>query len=770
MAGQDIDERIEKLSEALVFAELSDLKSLADIHTQFEELGKWAEGKSQEKVVQAIAAATDIIENIILDEVDDPAASMEVVIKTVGSLQSILRDDRDPDEVEFPKELGIEKDREDLSESDVLSGKAVDGTEVLDENAGKGETAAKEAKQSEPSEQKPAEPKPLEGDLDLLGDFVGEALEHLEGADVHLLTIETDPKNDEALNSVFRAFHTIKGVSGFLALDEIGSIAHTAENLLDKARKSELELAGTAIDVTFDAVDMLKDMVGILRGCIESGAPLPGEPLLPALVARINAVIAGDVGDEGPDFDEQAEAEGKRIGEILVESGAASQDTVNKALLKQSQSSGSPSKLGELLVKEGDVQAKEVAKALRVQKGGQGTKLKDSVKVDAERLDHLVDMIGELVIAESMVCQSDELKETASEQLSKNLSQLDKITRELQEIGTSLRMMPIKPIFQKMARLSRDLSRKAGKRIEFSTTGEDTELDKTVIDKIGDPLVHMVRNAVDHGIETTDERVKSGKSKVGHVELRAYHKGGNIYIEIEDNGRGIDSEIIMAKAVERGLVESGDKLSEREVFSLLFLPGFSTAKKVTDVSGRGVGMDVVKRNIDSLGGHVEIRSKKGKGSVFTIRLPLTLAIIDGMVVKVASERYIIPTLSITSSMRPTDSELETVLNKGEMLSLQGELIPLFRLGRLFGLEGANDNPTEALVVIVEGGGKRTALLTDEILGQQQIVIKTLGESMKGISGISGGAIMADGRVGLILDVEGLVRLAHMDESAFAAQA
>jgi len=305
------------------------------------------------------------------------------------------------------------------------------------------------------------------------------------------------------------------------------------------------------------------------------------------------------------------------------------------------------------------------------------------------------------------------------------------------------------------------LSHKTNKPIEFVLSGEDTELDKAVVDKIGDPLVHMMRNAVDHGIEESKEkRRQANKPETGRIELRAFHKGGNILIEIEDDGRGLDREAILAKSRERGLIRDGDSLSEREIFNMIFEPGFSTAKKITEVSGRGVGMDVVKRNIESLRGQVDIRSEFGKGSVFTIRLPLTLAIIDGMVVRVGNERYIIPTLSIIQSLQPRRSDLTTVMDRGEMLKLQGRLVPLFRLGRLFRLKRNEPDPTEALTVVVEDNEKLAGLIVDELIGQQQIVIKSIGEIFQGLPGIAGGAILPDGRVGLILDVGGLVRLAN----------
>lgn len=668
------------------------------------------------------------------------------------------------------------------------------------------------------------EPRPLEGDRDLLSEFVAEAREHLEAADLHLLTLETEPKNEEALNAVFRAFHTIKGVAGFLALQEVQSLAHEAENLLDRARKGELELVDAAIDITFDAVDMLKSLIQSVRTALDGDGMLAGEPALPELVREIKSIASGKVDVRQEKFELPRSAPGEKLGqilvgegaatpeavaralerqkcetktkkigevlvgagvvsedtlelalevkgadpglgktgEILVEMGAASAEQIDDALRTQSEMAESP-KVGELLVQSGEVGAKDVAQAVRSQRMQQqpAAQVREPVKVDANRLDLLVDTIGELVIAESMVVQSTEMQSGASTELARHLSQLDKITRELQEMGTSLRMVPIRSTFQKMARLVRDLGKKSGKQVEFTTAGEDTELDKTVVDKIGDPLVHMVRNAVDHGLEgSAADRVKVGKPPVGHVELRAFHKGGCIYVEIEDDGRGLDRDRILAKAKEKGIIREGDQLTDREIWNLVFVPGFSTAQKVTDVSGRGVGMDVVKRNIEALRGQVEIQTSLGKGSVFSIRLPLTLAIIDGMVVRVGSERYIIPTLSIVMSLRPSEEQLSTVVNRGEMLKIQGRLLPLFRLVRLFGLHDAIDDMREGIVVVVEDEGRQTGILVDEILGQQQIVIKSLGEALQGIPGIAGGAIMPDGTVGLILDVGGLVRLAN----------
>jgi two-component system chemotaxis sensor kinase CheA len=313
-----------------------------------------------------------------------------------------------------------------------------------------------------------------------------------------------------------------------------------------------------------------------------------------------------------------------------------------------------------------------------------------------------------------------------------------------------------------MARLARDVARKLGKNVNFLTEGEDTEIDRNLVDIINDPLVHMVRNAVDHGIETPDVRRAGGKSEQGAVRIAAYHSAGSVVVEISDDGKGLDRDVLLKKARERGLIGDTGDFSDREVFNLIFEPGFSTAQVVTDVSGRGVGMDVVKKNIEQLHGTVEIKSEKGAGSVFRMSLPLTLAIIDGMVIRVGRETYVIPTVSIIRSVKPALSDIATVFQQGEMLRLQGQLIPLYRMSRIYGIEDAQDDLQKAIVVVVEDEDRRAGLVIDELVSRQQVVIKSLGEALKNIPGISGGAIMPDGRVGLILDVGGLLRFATPD--------
>lgn len=667
------------------------------------------------------------------------------------------------------------------------------------------------------------EPQPLQGDPDLLHEFCAEAMEHLDNADVHLLTLETAPTEEDALNAVFRAFHTIKGVAGFLALEAVQRLAHEAESMLDRARKGELVLAGPAIDASFSSVDMLKRLIGQVRHALESGGPLLPEPGVASLIAEIQLAATGagarlatteippsqkPLGEilieEGRASEDAIDAalseqenlpQERKLGEILVQNmvtssaridqslaiqqshpdnpklgevlrglGAISDEELGGALEQQGQAPKRP-KVGEILVRSGAASARDVAQALRAQEaaregGASRVQVREAVKVDADRLDLLVDMIGELVIAESMVVQSAEMRSLASTALERQLGLLDKITRELQEMAMSLRMVPVRPTFQKMARLVRDLAKKSGKPVEYKMVGEDTELDKSVVDKIGDPLVHMVRNAVDHGLEgSADERIAAGKTPTGTVVLRAFHQGGSIHLQIQDDGRGLDRDRIIAKAMERGLIKSADGLSDRDVWNLIFEPGFSTAAKVTEVSGRGVGMDVVRRNIEALRGEVEIRSEKGAGTTFTIKLPLTLAIIDGMVIRVGTERFAVPTLSIVLSLRPKSGEVESVAGRGEMIKLRDKLIPVMRLQELFQLPGPKVSTHEGIVLVVENDGKQTGLLIDEMLGQQQIVIKSLGATLQGTPGVAGGAIMPDGRVGLILDVGGLIKLA-----------
>jgi len=380
--------------------------------------------------------------------------------------------------------------------------------------------------------------------------------------------------------------------------------------------------------------------------------------------------------------------------------------------------------------------------------------------VDTAKLDMLVDAVGELVIAQAMVGLHPKIHE--DDKLLRSVSQVNKIVRDVQETAMAMRMVPIGQTFQKMRRVVRDVARKAGKLVDLVLSGEDTELDKNVIQQISDPLVHLVRNAIDHGIETPDVRRQLGKPETGQVHLHAAHEGDSIVIEIRDDGRGLDRDRILAKGLEKGLIRPDEALTDQQLFALILQPGFSTAEKVTDISGRGVGMDVVRRNVEQLRGKIEIQSAKGAGTTITIRLPLTLAIIDGMLVRVGRERMIIPTILIERSLRPTAQQIVSVQGRGQMLQVRGELCPLVQLAALLDY-GPPVDPCENLVVIVQTEGRKVALVVSELIGQQQVVIKSLSGQLKGLQGISGAAILGDGRVGLILEPGGVLALHNRRE-------
>ena len=450
----------------------------------------------------------------------------------------------------------------------------------------------------------------------------------------------------------------------------------------------------------------------------------------------------------------------KRVGEILLEEGVVTSGEISDGLAKQKP-------LGEILVEEKKVTPQQVDKALQKQKQlkkGEAA----SIRVDTEKIDKLINLVGELVITQSMITDLGE-KFTIDQLavLQERIVQLERNTRELQERVMSIRMMPIGSAFHRFPRLVRDLSGKSGKQIQLVMSGEETELDKTLIEAIGDPLTHLVRNSADHGLEGPEERVEAGKPERGTIRLHAYHDGGNICIAVEDDGRGLNRDKIIRKAVERGLIADGANMADEDVYQLIFRAGFSTADTITDVSGRGVGMDVVKRNIEGLGGAVGIESRPGKGSKLTLKLPLTLAIIDGMTVRVGQENYIIPLITVTESIRPKSSELQRITGKGEVVQLRGEWVPVVRLYEVFNTAPDFTDPSKALLVIVEAEGKRVAVLVDELTGQQQVVIKSLEENYRRIDAISGATILGDGQVALILDIPGLAKLARSGHTAAA---
>ena len=547
---------------------------------------------------------------------------------------------------------------------------------------------------------------PADADRELLPDFIMESHECIAGSEAALLRLEDEPDDVEAINTVFRAFHTVKGTSAFLGLARLTAFAHEAESLLSRVREREIAYTRSCADLALRSVDMLKE-----------------------LLASVEVALAGDGVLPTPDG----------YHELL------------HALAQYDPTNVMPSV---------PIKTAVATKTPRVESGNDAT-----IRVRTDRLDRLIDMVGELVIAQSMIA-GDELVSTGTRHaLHRKVTHASKIVRELQALSMSMRMVPLRTTFQKLTRVVRDTAVKAGKEVQFITDGNDVEIDRTLADVLGDPLVHMVRNAVDHGVEGPDERVRAGKAREGVVRLSAYHASGNVIVELVDDGRGLHREKLVQKAIEKGLIESDKGMSDSDVYALIFAPGFSTAETLTDLSGRGVGMDVVRRNLESIRGRVDIRSSPGNGTTFSIRLPLTLAVTDGMLVRVGAERFVVPLTNIHMSFRPEPSMLSTVAGKGEVVLLRGALMPIVRLHRLFDVADAIESPLDGLLMIVGDGDRRSALLVDELLGQQQVVAKTLGAALGKVPGVSGGAILGDGRVGLILDVNETIALERSSEMA-----
>ena len=563
----------------------------------------------------------------------------------------------------------------------------------------------------------------LEADGELLREFINESREHLDNIEQGVLVLEQRPENAQTLNTVFRAFHTFKGSAGFLNLVPINRLAHLLESLLDLARQGKLKINPAVIDLILRGRDVLRSFVEQIESQVNGSKPAaPIRIATAALKADVRAMLNLAVSG--------AAATPAHASSAPVASSAAREDTGAR----------------------GPAPAAPVAPATRSEQAA-------VVKVDTAKLDALLDMVGEMVIAQSLVAQDLGSIAGLNPRFARNMAQLSRITRELQRVGMSMRMVPIRGAFHKMARVVRDLGAKQHKQVQLVTSGEDTELDRGVVEELNDPLLHMIRNAGDHGVEAPAARAAAGKPAMATIHLRAYHQGGSIVLEVEDDGAGLDRKRILAKAVERGLVAPSAELSDEEVFSLIFAPGFSTAEKITDISGRGVGLDVVRSNIERLHGRVDIASTPGRGTLFKITLPLTLAIIDGLVVKVGGERYIIPTLSVRESFRPRPDMITRVQGAGEVVNVRGRLLPLLRLREYFGHAPAVAAPAEGIVVVVQSGTSCRCLLVDELLHKQEVVIKNLNELMiQKNRALAGAAIMGDGRVALILDVSSLIHL------------
>ncbi len=467
-----------------------------------------------------------------------------------------------------------------------------------------------------------------------------------------------------------------------------------------------------------------------------------------------NDIVIRDITENyDPDSADARIAE-KRIGEILLGKGVITENELNDVLNEQDQKNA---KLGDLVVSKGYATEKDVEHALVDQEKIKKKIETGTVRVDTAKLDNLLNLLGEIVIGQSAISRlADDMSEEQSFMLKNALYGMERTTREFQEQLMSIRMIPIGPSFEQFRRFVRDVSHSLNKEIYLEIEGQDTELDKTVIERISDPLKHMIRNAIDHGIESPETRAGAGKPKSGKITLRAYHQEGNVFIEVSDDGGGIDRKEVRAKAEALGLVKHGEEIADAKLLQFLFLPGFSTTSQVGELSGRGVGMDVVKNNIESLRGSVEIETREKIGTTFRVKLPLTLAIIEGMLIRVGKSIFILPMLSIVESIRPRKEDVQTVEKKGELIRVRGEYAPLVRLYEIFGIESEHHNPWESLVVIVESAGVRLGIMIDELVGQQQIVIKSLDTAITNSRSVSGAAILGNGQVALILDVHGLL--------------
>lgn len=555
-------------------------------------------------------------------------------------------------------------------------------------------------------------------DPSLVRDFIQEAEDHLSSVEQNLIQWENDPENLKIVDDIFRPFHTIKGVAGFLNLTDINQLAHEYENLLDQAREGEITLSHSMTDLILAGVDAFREMMDILAESLNEGELLPHSVDVDEFVARIEGFQNGDT-DVVPKSEPKSTAE-----------------KANTPKSKPAQETGSQGSTGSM-------------SAAR-------QKIVSSIKVDTEKMDFLIDMVGELVITQNMIAQNPVVRDATDKRLLGDMGQFKRITSTLQDIAMSLRMVPIEATFRKMQRIVRDLAHKSGKRINLTLSGEQTEIDRNMVEALYDPLVHMVRNACDHGIEHPDQRVKNGKSETGNLHLNAYHKGGNIVIEIADDGAGLNKDAILKKAIDRGVIDSDQDLTDKKIYELVMQPGFSTAKQVTDVSGRGVGMDVVKRTLERMRGQIEIESEAGKGTTFYIKLPLTLAIIDGVIIRVGSERFVIPTLNIEESVQPKQSDYNFIAGQGETIKIRDHIFPLIRLHHLFDVPGAIQNPWDGIIILAKVGNDLAGLLVDELVDKQEVVIKSMGDQLQSLPGISGGAILGDGTVGLILDVPTLL--------------
>ncbi|HCT6412983.1 TPA: chemotaxis protein CheA [Escherichia coli] len=629
--------------------------------------------------------------------------------------------------------------------------------------------------------------------------FFDEADELLADMEQHLLVLQPEAPDAEQLNAIFRAAHSIKGGAGTFGFSVLQETTHLMENLLDEARRGEMQLNTDIINLFLETKDIMQEQLDAYKQSQEPDAAsfdyicqalrqlaLEAKDETPSAVTRLSVVAKSEPQDE------QSRSQSPRriilsrlkAGEVdLLEEELGHLTTLTDVVKgADSLSAILPGDIAEdditavlcfvieadqITFETVDVSPKistppvlklaaEQAPTGRVERE-KTTRSSEStsIRVAVEKVDQLINLVGELVITQSMLAQrSSELDPVNHGDLITSMGQLQRNARDLQESVMSIRMMPMEYVFSRYPRLVRDLAGKLGKQVELTLVGSSTELDKSLIERIIDPLTHLVRNSLDHGIELPEKRLAAGKNSVGNLILSAEHQGGNICIEVTDDGAGLNRERILAKAASQGLTVS-ENMSDDEVAMLIFAPGFSTAEQVTDVSGRGVGMDVVKRNIQEMGGHVEIQSKQGTGTTIRILLPLTLAILDGMSVRVADEVFILPLNAVMESLQPREADMHPLAGGERVLEVRGEYLPIVELWKVFNVAGAKTEATQGIVVILQSGGRRYALLVDQLIGQHQVVVKNLESNYRKVPGISAATILGDGSVALIVDVSAL---------------
>ncbi|HHV8379997.1 TPA: chemotaxis protein CheA [Escherichia coli] len=629
--------------------------------------------------------------------------------------------------------------------------------------------------------------------------FFDEADELLADMEQHLLVLQPEAPDAEQLNAIFRAAHSIKGGAGTFGFSVLQETTHLMENLLDEARRGEMQLNTDIINLFLETKDIMQEQLDAYKQSQEPDAAsfdyicqalrqlaLEAKDETPSAVTRLSVVAKSEPQDEQSRSQSPRRIVLSRLkaGEVdLLEEELGHLTTLTDVVKgADSLSAILPGDIAEdditavlcfvieadqITFETVDVSPKistppvlklaaEQAPTGRVERE-KTTRSSEStsIRVAVEKVDQLINLVGELVITQSMLAQrSSELDPVNHGDLITSMGQLQRNARDLQESVMSIRMMPMEYVFSRYPRLVRDLAGKLGKQVELTLVGSSTELDKSLIERIIDPLTHLVRNSLDHGIELPEKRLAAGKNSVGNLILSAEHQGGNICIEVTDDGAGLNRERILAKAASQGLTVS-ENMSDDEVAMLIFAPGFSTAEQVTDVSGRGVGMDVVKRNIQEMGGHVEIQSKQGTGTTIRILLPLTLAILDGMSVRVADEVFILPLNAVMESLQPREADLHPLAGGERVLEVRGEYLPIVELWKVFNVAGAKTEATQGIVVILQSGGRRYALLVDQLIGQHQVVVKNLESNYRKVPGISAATILGDGSVALIVDVSAL---------------